>query len=61
MATRLYYRAGDLPNLTPAFSASGWIRTADAVRRWKYRPARTASGPVASRKSVRIRFALKAQ
>jgi len=34
---------------------------ADAVRRWKYRPARTASGPVASRKSVRIRFALKAQ
>jgi len=34
MATRLYYRAGDLPNLTPAFSASGWIRTADAVRRW---------------------------
>jgi protein TonB len=34
---------------------------ADAVHRWKYRPARTASGPVASRKSVRIRFVLKAQ
>ena len=32
---------------------------ADAVRRWKYRPARTASGPVASRKSVRIRFVLR--
>ena len=34
---------------------------ADAVHRWKYRPARTASGPVASRKSVRIRFVLKAR
>lgn len=31
---------------------------ADAVRRWTYRPARTADGPVASRKSVRIRFTL---
>ena len=33
---------------------------ADAVHRWKYKPARTASGPVASRKSVRIRFVLQA-
>jgi periplasmic protein TonB len=33
---------------------------AEAVHRWKYRPARTASGPVASRKSVRIRFVLQA-
>jgi protein TonB len=32
---------------------------ADAVHRWKYRPARTAAGPVASRKSVRIHFVLK--
>jgi protein TonB len=32
---------------------------ADAVHRWKYKPARTASGPVASRKSVRIRFVLR--
>jgi protein TonB len=32
---------------------------ADAVHRWKYRPARTASGPVASRKTVRIRFVLQ--
>ena len=32
---------------------------ADAVHRWKYRPARTAAGPVASRKTVRIRFVLR--
>jgi TonB family protein len=33
---------------------------ADAVRRWTYRPARAAGGaPVAARKSVRIRFALR--
>jgi TonB family protein len=32
---------------------------ADAVRKWKYQPARAASGPVASRKSVRIRFVLR--
>ncbi len=31
---------------------------ADAVRRWTYRPARGPEGPVASRKTVRIRFAL---
>ena len=31
----------------------------DAVRRWTWRPARTASGPVASRKTVRVRFVLK--
>jgi len=30
----------------------------EAVRRWTWRPARTASGPVASRKTVRIRFLL---
>ncbi len=30
----------------------------DAVRRWTYRPARGPDGPVASRKTVRIRFAL---
>jgi protein TonB len=28
----------------------------DAVRRWTWKPARTASGPVASRKTVRVRF-----
>ena len=32
---------------------------ADAVHRWTYKPARTATGPVASRKSVRIRFVLQ--
>ena len=32
---------------------------ADAVHRWKFKPARAASGPVASRKSVRIRFVLR--
>jgi TonB family protein len=32
---------------------------ADAVRRWTYRPARGPRGPVASRKTVRIRFALE--
>lgn len=32
---------------------------ADAVRRWTYRPARGPGGPVASRKTVRIRFALE--
>jgi len=31
---------------------------ADAVRKWTYRPARGPAGPVASRKTVRIRFAL---
>jgi protein TonB len=31
---------------------------AEAVRHWTWRPARTASGPVASRKTVRIRFLL---
>ena len=31
----------------------------DAVHRWKYRPARTAAGPVASRKTVRVRFVLR--
>jgi protein TonB len=30
----------------------------EAVRRWTWKPARTASGPVASRKTVRVRFAL---
>ncbi len=29
---------------------------ADAVHRWTFRPARAASGPVASRQTVRIRF-----
>jgi protein TonB len=32
---------------------------ADAVHQWTYKPARTAAGPVATRKSVRIRFVLK--
>jgi TonB family protein len=32
---------------------------ADAVRRWTWRPARTAAGPVASRKTVRVRFLLR--
>ena len=31
---------------------------AESVRRWTWRPARTAAGPVASRKTVRIRFLL---
>lgn len=31
----------------------------DAVRRWTWKPARTASGPVASRKTVRVHFALR--
>ncbi len=31
---------------------------ADAVRRWTWRPARGREGPVSSRKTVRIRFAL---
>lgn len=31
---------------------------AEAVRRWKYRPARGKDGPVASRKTVRILFTL---
>jgi protein TonB len=31
---------------------------AESVRHWTWRPARTASGPVASRKTVRIRFLL---
>jgi TonB family protein len=32
----------------------------EAVRKWTWRPARTAAGPVASRKIVRVRFVLKA-
>jgi TonB family protein len=32
---------------------------ADAVRKWTYRPARGPSGPLSSRKTVRIRFALE--
>ncbi|MEP6994464.1 MAG: TonB family protein [Acidobacteriota bacterium] len=32
---------------------------ADAVRRWTYRPARGPNGPIASRKTVRIRFTLE--
>jgi TonB family protein len=31
---------------------------ADAVRKWTFRPARGPEGPIASRKTVRIRFAL---
>jgi protein TonB len=34
---------------------------ADAVRRWTFRPARTASGPVASRKTIRVRFVVRAE
>lgn len=34
---------------------------ADAVHQWVYRPARTAAGPVATRKTVRIRFVLRAE
>jgi len=34
---------------------------ADAVRRWSFRPARTAAGPVASRKTIRIRFIVGAE
>jgi periplasmic protein TonB len=30
----------------------------EAVRRWSWRPGRTASGPVASRRTVRVRFLL---
>jgi outer membrane biosynthesis protein TonB len=30
-----------------------------AVKRWRYRPARGPSGPVASRKEVRIEFRLR--
>ncbi|HLN80492.1 MAG TPA: TonB family protein [Thermoanaerobaculia bacterium] len=33
---------------------------ADAVRRWKYRPARGPEGPISSRKTVRILFTLRA-
>lgn len=32
---------------------------AEAIRRWKYRPARGGDGPVASRKTVRILFTLR--
>ncbi|MGE5278138.1 MAG: TonB family protein [Acidobacteriota bacterium] len=32
---------------------------ANAVRRWQYRPARGRSGPIASRKEVRIEFRLR--
>jgi TonB family protein len=31
---------------------------ADAVRKWTYRPAQTAEGPVASRMTIRVRFML---
>lgn len=31
----------------------------DAVRRWTWKPAKTASGPVSSRKTVRVRFQLR--
>jgi protein TonB len=31
---------------------------ADAVRKWRYRPAQSKDGPVASRKSIRILFTL---
>ncbi len=34
---------------------------ADAVRKWTFRPARTAAGPVASRKTIRIRFVVRAE
>jgi protein TonB len=34
---------------------------ADALHKWKYKPARSPSGPVATRKSVRIRFVLSSQ
>ncbi len=33
---------------------------AQAVRRWTFRPARTAAGPVASLKTVRVQFVLRA-
>lgn len=32
---------------------------ADAVRKWKYRPARSPDGPIPSRKTVRILFTLR--
>jgi TonB family protein len=32
---------------------------ADAIRRWRYRPARSSEGPVPSRKTVRILFTLR--
>jgi hypothetical protein len=32
---------------------------ASAVKRWRYRPARGPSGPVVSRKEVRIEFRLR--
>jgi protein TonB len=32
---------------------------ADAVRKWKYRPARGPEGPIPSRKTVRILFTLR--
>ncbi len=31
---------------------------ADAVHQWVYRPARTAAGPVATRRTIRVRFVL---
>jgi protein TonB len=34
---------------------------ADAVRRWTFRPARAAAGPVASRKTIRVRFVVRAE
>lgn len=33
MATRLYAQASQVPSISPAFAASGWVSTADAVRR----------------------------
>ncbi len=34
---------------------------AEAVHKWKYKPARSPSGPVASRKSLRVRFVLSSE
>jgi TonB family protein len=34
---------------------------ADAVRRWVYRPARSSSGPVPARKTIRVQFQLQSE
>ncbi len=34
---------------------------ADAVKRWAYRPARAASGPVPARKTIRVQFQLQSE
>jgi protein TonB len=34
---------------------------ADAVKRWVYRPARAASGPVPARKTIRVQFQLQSE